>query len=82
MKSGVPFRAAMMFAAALASIGERFKADSAGRQAALAQVGAYEGRGKGRTKFHHGFGNRAYQRKAIKARNVRRFRRAQAGVRR
>jgi len=39
------------------------------RQAALAELGPYEGRGKGKTRHHDRGGTRAYQRAALKKRN-------------
>ena len=74
MKHGTPFRAAAMFAAALAAIHARFAADFVARQGALAKLGSYEGRGKGRARHHDRGGSRAYQRAATKRRNVKRFR--------
>ncbi len=73
MKHGTPFRAAALFAMAMAAIANTFAPGSSGRQAALAGLAPYQGRGKGRSARHNQGGTRAYQRAATKARNIKRY---------
>ena len=77
MRAGTPFRAAAMMMAAMAAAQQMFGAGSSGYQTALSNLGPYEGRGKKRTRLHHGPGNGASisQRIAKKARNVARHKR-------
>lgn len=70
IRHGTPFRAAQLFALAIAALGA---------PAALNQLGPYEGRGKGRTRRHDNGGTRAHQRAATKRRNVQRHRKACRG---
>lgn len=79
MKAGTPFRAAMMMSLALATLAQAHKVGSVGFQAGLNDIGPYEGRGKHRARHHDQGGTRAFQRAAIKARNVRKHRRACRG---
>lgn len=74
IKHGTPFRAASMMALALAAISQSFAFGSVGYNQAAQGLGAYEGRGKGRTARHNRGGVRANQRAAAKARNVKRYR--------
>ena len=74
MKHGTPFRAAMVMAAAIASITQQYAQDFAARQVAMQGLGAYEGRGRGRTARHNRGGTARFQRAAVKARNVKRHR--------
>ena len=73
MKHGTPFRAATMMAMALASIAQMFAPGTSGFTAAIAGM-KYEGRGKGRARYHDGGGTAAAKRAAVKARNVKRHR--------
>lgn len=79
MRSGTPFRAAMMMAAALAALSYRYAPGTALFQAGLNDIGPYEGRGKGRTRRHDGGGTRAFQRAAVKTSNRAKHRRACRG---
>lgn len=74
IKHGTPFRSAMLMAQALAALAQSFAPGSVGFNQAAQGLGAYEGRGKGRTARHNRGGVRANQRAAVKARNVKRHR--------
>lgn len=74
MRFGTPFRAAAMFAAALASLSHQFGAGSTAFRLAAAKLPAYEGRGKHRARHHDNGGTRRAQRAAVKRRNIKRFR--------
>lgn len=69
IRVGSPFRAALIMAAAIGAALQAHHGDYAGQQAALKQIGPYQGRGKGRTKTHDRGGTRAAQRAAKKRRN-------------
>lgn len=74
-----PFMRARMMRAQIEAVVQAYGAGTVGAQAALANLGPYEGRGKGRTARHDRGGNRAHQRAALKARNRARHRRAGRG---
>ena len=78
MKHGTPFRAANMMAQALAALAAMFAPGTSGFTAAIAGM-KYEGRGKGRARYHDGGGTAAAKRAAVKARNVKRFRATSKG---
>lgn len=78
MKHATPFKAAELFAHALAAIASAYRPGSVAYGTAVNALGPYKGRGKGRTRNHDRGGSRAYQRAAVKARNTKRFRRANA----
>lgn len=73
MKHGVPFRAAAMFAATLAAMVQTFGAGTSAFSAAAAKMQPYQGRGKGRARYHDNGGTRRAQRAAVKRRNIKRF---------
>lgn len=64
----------MLMAAAIASITQQFSQNFAAKQGALAELGPYQGRGKGRTARHNRGGTARFQRAAVKARNIKRHR--------
>lgn len=74
MRAGTPFRAAQMMALAIAAVAQSFAPGSVGFNQAVMGLGPYAGRGKGRNTTHNRGGSRAYQRAAVKARNVKRYR--------
>lgn len=74
MKHGAPFRAAAMFAAALAALAQSFGAGTVAFSAAAAKLPPYSGRGKHRAVHHDNGGTRRAQRAAVKRRNIKRFR--------
>lgn len=71
-----PFARAMAFMAALAAINSM---PLAIQQAKLAELGTYESRGKGGKSPSRHVGTKRARRAALKARNVRRNRRAHRG---
>jgi hypothetical protein len=78
-RRGQPFRRAHVMAAMIGAIMAAHGGNAIAAQAALAQVGPYEGRGKGKTRTHDGGGTRAHQRLAQKQRNRSRNRLAHRG---
>lgn len=74
---GRPFERAQAVAAAVAFA--LSLTDTAARQAALADTPAYKSRGKGGKRPHRHVGTAAAKRAAVKARNVKRNRRAHRG---
>lgn len=74
--SGTPFKQAQMMMARINTIAASMSNNPLMMQAALSELGPYQGRGKGRTKMHVGGGTRAAQRVALKKRNQARHRRA------
>lgn len=81
MKSGTPFRRAMMMMAAISAIMAGTVGNMAAQQAQLSQLGPYESRGKGRNMPNRrapGAGM-ASHRAAMKRRNVLRHRKACRG---
>lgn len=74
-----PFARAMAMMAAVASIMSEHAHNFAFQKAAIAKLGPYESRGKGKTRRHDNGGTKAHQRAATKHRNVLRNRRAHRG---
>lgn len=66
---GRPFAAAITMMSAIAAVMVAAAGNFALQQSALAALGPYKGRGKGKTQHHDRGGTRAYQRAALKKRN-------------
>jgi hypothetical protein len=79
VKGGAAFGRARALMAAINAVIMTHAANPLLAQAELARLKPYEGRGKGKTRWHHAGGHLAQRRAALKKRNQARNRRAHRG---